>query len=175
MPTAWFVGAMDRRPNAFVGSRLRVLGSVNDILPATVLSPWFPPQERRIQTYDVYDGLAVGVRPNFDAGVLSATSTWANWNSIDRVVLTGDVVGRTYLLYEVLPDLDIQLLLVAALMTALEIATLCTNAKKAAALVSLLKTKKRGLVLKWTNQQTITSIHMDTTSMSVEDWSGFTL
>lgn len=170
--TGWLVGGFDKRPNAFVGSRLRLLGSITDGKPATMLSPWIPVQERRIESYSMDDGLKLTVAPAFDSSWLNTSSTWAAWLNAAKTTLPGDSEARSYVVYEVLPDLDPALVGLGAIAAALDLCTAGTKGKKIVALSNLFQRRKRALLMKWSQPQTIASIHMDTTQSSADAWSG---
>lgn len=169
--TDWLVGDFDRRPNAFTGFRLRVLGTVNNAVAARMTVPWFPIQERKITTYDVFTALTASVLPAFDAGVLSGGSDWSNWAGADKVNLlpSPGTEARTYFIYEIVPDLDPQILASAALMTSIEIASMASRTEKVKSLEKVLQRKKRSLIIRLSSAQNANPQGMESPLADVDD------
>ncbi len=167
--TGWFLGKFDRRPDAYVGHTLRLLGTVNDKYIDNTI-PWFPIQERIISAYDVDAGLAVTVHPDFDAIVTGAGSDWTDWLGIDKVKLQSEAKGRTYLIYEVVPNVDPGIMGLAAIEVVIELLTQQEKSKKLALYERLRERKKRALLQRWASHQTIVPPTMDTLQASLEDF-----
>jgi hypothetical protein len=204
--TGWFLGIFDRRPNAFLGQRLRVLGTVRDIAP--VGYPFFPVQERMVDRYYLDSNLKVTPQPSWSetAGYWKAISTYPygsvvrptipngylyecttspygtagssepawgtvlggttvdndiNWimrsstylltSPSDQVNLNQTNDPRTYLIYEVVPEIDPAIFWLAALDTAIQILTIEKRYQKIAGVQAQFERKKRAAQLRWSN------------------------
>jgi hypothetical protein len=171
--TGWLLGRFDRRPNAFIGNRLRILGTVNGVQPgASPASAWFPVQERHITSYALTDGGKITIAPAFDSSILDGSSTWANWQNADLVDLDPLATElRTYFIYEVVPDLDPALFTIAAGMAAHEILTQKPDERKAKSVMHWVESRKRALMQRWANYQQITGGSMDTSASDDEETS----
>lgn len=151
--TSWLVGEFDRRPRAYLGQVVRVLGTVTDQTPSGY--KFFPVQERQIQTYTIETG-AIAVEPEFDFDFADVT---------DKQVLIAppDVAGRTYLLYEIVPDVDSALFWIGAYQAAVAVARAEKREKTATALERELMKVKRGAQLRWSNMEQRVGPRFDTT------------
>ena len=153
--TTWRLGTYDRRPNAYVGEMLRILGTVTDTAPSSPAYEFFPVQERQILTYDITTQ-AVTFEPNIDFDPA---------NCDDKQVLVGavDTLGRTYLLYEVVPDVDEGVFWLAALEAAISIAAAEKRDGTVKILVERRIGRKRGILSRWSNKEMRTGVHHDST------------
>lgn len=150
--TSWGLGLVDRRPNAYLGQVLRILGTSNDIVPPTsaiASAQFFPIQERRIESIDYYNGLLAVPAPTFDSGI-----TWTGFQSSDKVnegALPNE--ARTYFVYEVVPDVDPALLHLAAIDVARTLQVILKNSQAVALIQDEYNKKKRAAQLRWANME----------------------
>jgi hypothetical protein len=94
--TAWMLGTYDKRPNAFIGSRIRFLGTPDNVAPSGYA--YFPVMERVITDYDYTTKQVTWAPPlEYVPGVTAAL--------VDKESLIGGETGRTYVVYEIVPNL----------------------------------------------------------------------
>lgn len=148
--TSWFLGTFDRRPNAYIGQVVRLLGTTHDVIPSMQTDegtvPWFPIQERRIDSYDLFDSAKYTVAPDWDL------VDWTGLSDNDSLGAAGD--PQTYLVYEVLPDVDPAVVYLAGLDVAVQILSIEKKREKRDAIQALLERKKRAAQLRWANMDT---------------------
>lgn len=160
--TSWFLGTLDRRPNAFLGCTVRVLGTTHDGAPNDV--PFFPIVERTVETYDLYDNMAVTFNQPVDSG-----PTWSSVSDNDTLGNPGD--PQTYVVYEVLPDADPALLWLAAMDAAIDIVGIKKDNDKKASLLLLRERGMRALQLRWANANMRSGSNYDTAGVdSTGQW-----
>lgn len=135
--TGYFIGEFDRRPNAYLGCTLRILGATAGGTPSGLA--FFPVLERPISTYDYTTG-AITWEPALDVDPTLSAST------------TIDGVARTYLNYEIVPSVDQGLMYLAALDTAAHICAIQGRTTHLAVLQSRIVQYKRTLQLRLANQ-----------------------
>lgn len=171
--SGWFLGEFDRRPNAYTGMRLRLLGTVNDLVPGALTTPWMPIQERMISSYNLYSSATATVDPQFDSSLLSS-STWANWVGVDPITLPHNPgVTTTYFVYEIVPDLDPAIMWLAAIETAIQLVTIERRLDKIPVLTKMFQDKLRAARLRWANFQMRSPGGFETDTVDrhdLEDW-----
>lgn len=162
--TPWLLGNFDRRANAFIGCTLRLLGTHNDVGAAGL--DFFPVQERVITAYDIHGDatakLEVSCSPSFDSAISFTTLG-------DEVVYAGHPDGTSWLVYEVLPNVDAGVMTHAVINTALDLCSIEGNEKKIRTLTLANERLKRAVLLRWANAQTINSPHYERDPWSIYD------
>lgn len=151
--TTWRLGSFDRRENAYHGQSIRLLGTVNDVAPSGL--PFFPIQERRINVYDAYDNLRVDFDTDLDSGFVVADIS----DEVDLDQITDE--SRTYILYEVLPDIDPSILWLATIECAIQICTIEKRREKVALLQGQYQKALRAAQTRWHVHQTRVPAHME--------------
>lgn len=164
-----FIGRWDRRPNAFLGQRVRLLGTTNGVVPSGLSTPFTPIQERSIMTYDLYTHATIGWSPNLDTGVDFANAS----DPVDPETLglpAGD--DKTYVIYEVLPSVDEGILWLGALETARMLIGVESKGRKQSWIEAQTQRTKRSLQLRWAtfNARTGQSMRTDTIDADPSYW-----
>lgn len=154
----WFLGAYDRRPNAYIGQIVRLLGTTNGATPSGF--SFFPVMERTVNTYGgPADSLSVGWKPDIDL-------TTAQLGALaDPQTFPGMVSPRTYVVYEVIPMIDPMVMWLATIRTAQRIVTIQDKPRKMALLENIYQKQKRTLLNRWSNQQLRIAPHMESMNM----------
>ena len=154
--TDYLVGAFDQRPEGFLGMTIRLLGTATDTAPlrsdqTNVAYPWFPVQERIISGYDDHLG-TITVETPFD---FDPTGDDAGSNPIldDKATWNGEATGITYLVYEIVPSYDPDLLMLIQYATALELARIGSRPDKVDILQDGYDRQKRGVIKRLANSE----------------------
>jgi hypothetical protein len=155
--TDYFLGTYDRRPRAYVGQRIRILGTLNDALPTdddeAVI---FPLMERAISTYSYATGSV-----EFDRAL-----------EIDPANLDDPLeIGQeeyTVVLYEVVPNIDPAVWWLGAYIACKSIAIDEKLWNTVKSLERDITPAKRALMMRWGNWNTSTGQSFDTSEW---DWS----
>lgn len=154
--TPWMLGYYDRRPNAYLGCSLRLLGTHNDVGGGGV--PFFPIQERIITNYEVYGDATAYLKfttsPSFDIQIVFSSLS-------DVVNYPGQPENTTWMVYEVLPNCDPGVMLLATVNTAIDLVTIEGNKSKLELLTLAVEKIKRAVTLRWSNAQMINPAHFD--------------
>lgn len=150
----YLLGDFDKRPNAFVGQRLRILGTVGGTAPDSF--NFFPVQERIIETYTASTGkLTFKPALDFDPADCLDTSKSVLYDPPDST-------GRTYYVYEILPNIDPALWWLISEMVALDVANAMSRHKTVSMIRGQLQSSIPNLVSRWATAFTAKGSWMDT-------------
>lgn len=147
--TPWFLGVFDKRPNAYLGSVVRQLGTVADVKPPVSSGnsiAWWPVQERRMTAFSFYNNGRARVQPAWDSQV-----TYASIDDPQNFGQPGD--PQTYIIYEVLPDVDPAIMWLGAMEAAIQLLTIEKKFDKVKGIRDLYERRKRDAQLRWANAE----------------------
>lgn len=144
-PYNWFLGIFDHRPEAFIGERIRVLGTHNDYAPDAVSAyTYFPLMEATITDYNIIDRIAT-VLPAW----LLDSDDLAGIDAIDPTAMQKSI---THVIYEVVPNLDDGVWWLACIRAAQDICATCNRQTKVTRLREMYVEKLRSARLDWANR-----------------------